>query len=306
MTALARPIPRHRLRPAPPFDFSLSLAFLGAFAPTAGEQALAGRALAKAVRIAGRTVAFEARDVGTVEAPELAVALRADAPLPSDVEAAALDRVRFFLSLDDDLRPFYALADGDPPFRALRDRRYGHHQVKFLTPFENACWAVLTQRTPAAAARAAKRRLSERFGGAVDAFGGTLLAFPAPGDLAGADAADLGALVGNARKGEALAGLADAFSRVDEAWLRSAPHDDVRAWLLGLRGIGPWSATFVMLRGLGRMERAVPEDPESVFARELLGAAARVYGLLDHAALREKAERYGPWQGYWAHYLRAG
>jgi len=74
----------------------------------------------------------------------------------------------------------------------------------------------------------------------------------------------------------------------------------VRDQLLGLPGIGPWSATFVLIRGLGRMEHAPPD-------KELLRAATRVYGHTgDEHELARLAAPYGPWQGYWAHYLRAG
>ena len=66
-----------------------------------------------------------------------------------------------------------------------------------------------------------------------------------------------------------------------------------------LPGIGPWSAMFVMIRGLGRTDEMPTE-------KEFLRAAARVYGgALDEKALVQLSDRYGPWRGYWAHYLRA-
>lgn len=293
----------HRLFPTAPFDFTRSLNFLKGFPPTQGEQNLEDQTLTKAVRANGRTVAFELRALGTIEAPKLACDLCADLPLSPEVERAALDRVRFFLSLDDDLRPFYKLAEHDPPFEKVVRTLYGYHQVKFLTPFENACWAVLTQRTPGHVARQLKRRLTETFGGAVETPNGTLWAFPEPADFA--DASALGELLGNARKGEYLAAVVRAFQGVDEGWLRAAPYDEVRAWLLGIRGVGEWSATFVLLRGLGRSEEALPESADGVFAKEMLRAAQGVYGELSYAELRAVAGRYGPWQGYWAHYLRA-
>ncbi|MFC4454817.1 hypothetical protein [Deinococcus sonorensis] len=295
----------HRLRPAPPFDFAQTLGFLRGFTPTSGEQALGEQTLSKAVRLQGRTVAFHVRSVGTVDAPDLACELSADQPLTSHQERLALERVRFFLSLDEDLRSFYRLARQDEAFQPLLRRLYGYHQVKFLTPFENACWAVLTQRTPAPVARAAKRRLVEAYGGSVTTAHGRLWAFPEPADLADVGAPDLGALVGNARKGEALAAVTNAFLQVDKGWLRSAPSAEVHAWLLGIRGLGPWSAAFVLLRGLGRMDSVLLDDPQTVLARELLAAATRVYGPVSVQVLQARAEAYGVWQGYWAHYLRA-
>ncbi len=59
-----------------------------------------------------------------------------------------MDRLGFYLSLQDDLRPFYAIADADPDFAPVARGLYGFQQVKFLTPFEHLCWAILTQRTP--------------------------------------------------------------------------------------------------------------------------------------------------------------
>jgi DNA-3-methyladenine glycosylase II len=56
------------------------------------------------------------------------------------------------------------------------------------------------------------------------------------------------------------------------------------------------------VRGLGRMDR-VPSGE-----KRLLAAASRLYGQglpLREEDLRRVAAPYGPWQGYWAHYLRA-
>ncbi len=294
---------QQRLFPTPPFDFARSLNFVGNFTPLQGEQGVLGQTLTRAVRVSGATVALTLRPGGTPERPELTCDLHAESALTPDTEQAALDRTRFFLSLDDDLRPFYTLAEGDPPFERVVRKLYGYHQVKFPTPFENACWAVLTQRAPPAAARQLKRRLTETFGGSVQTPRGVLWAFPEPADFG--DVGKLGELLGNARKGEYLAAVVRAFQEVNEGWLRDAPYDEVKAWLLGIRGVGEWSAAFVLLRGLGRMERTFPSDGDGVFARELLRAAEGVYGDISFEELRAVAERYGPWQGYWAHYLRA-
>jgi DNA-3-methyladenine glycosylase II len=43
--------------------------------------------------------------------------------------------------------------------------------------------------------------------------------------------------------------------------------------------------------------------------KPLIEAASRAYGHgrdLSRADLAQLAERYGPYQGYWAHYLRVG
>ncbi|MFB9991547.1 hypothetical protein ACFFLM_06145 [Deinococcus oregonensis] len=102
-----------------------------------------------------------------------------------------------------------------------------------------------------------------------------------------------------------MAAVVQAFGEVEEAWLRQGPPSEVRAWLRGIHGIGEWSASFVLLRGLGRMDGAVLDNSDSLFRRELMNAAANVYGPLGVEALSAHAHHYGVWQGYWAHYLRA-
>lgn len=287
------------LTPTPPFDFEKSLDFLGLFAPMEGEQTLAARALAKAVLVGGQIVVFEAAAAGSVEQPRLEYRLHSDGPIDDAVRRAAEDRIAFFLSLEDDLRPFYAAGLEDAAFAPLIRRLYGYHQVKFITPFENACWAVLTQRNPIPIAKTIKQALSEHYGASLELGGRRYWAFPDAARLAAADPAELLALAGNPRRAEYLLALAEAFSGADEAWLRCAPYAEVAAWLRAIKGMGPWSVTFVMLRGLGRMEQL------PVGEARLGQAAARVYGrALSAAELEAVAERYGAWKGYWAHYLR--
>jgi DNA-3-methyladenine glycosylase II len=157
---------------------------------------------------------------------------------------------------------------------------------------------VLAQRTPMPAARKAKRALVEHFGNRMRHDGRDFWAFPDAAQLAALDESALAALVGNARKARYLAGIVASYRRVDESYLRTGPYDQVERFLLGLPGIGPWSASFVLIRGLGRMER-LPLEPAS------LKAAERLYQepVSEHR-FAELAAPYGEQRGYWAHYLR--
>src|SRR4051794_14493037 len=289
------------LAPFPPFDFDKSLDFLGFFAPMEGEQTLAARALAKAVLLHGQIVVFEIAVSGSIEQPRLGYRLHSDQPIGDATRLAAEDRMAFFLSLHDDLRPFYAIGLDDPAFAPVIQRLYGYHQVKFLTPFENACWAVLTQRTPIPIAKQLKQALVERFGASLEIGDQRYAAFPEPARLAAADPAALLELVGNPRRVEYLQAVSAAFAGADEAWLRAAPYAEVEAWLRAIKGLGTWSTTFVLLRGLGRMEQLPAGEAR------LGQAAAQVYGrALSDQELAAVAERYGAYRGYWAHYLRVG
>jgi DNA-3-methyladenine glycosylase II len=291
------------LIPTSPFDFDKSLNFLGVFMPTKQEQTIDSHALAKAISIDGQIVVFQLISIGTIEKPQLEYTLFSAEPITEETQNAVVERMIFFLSLKDDLQPFYRIGREDADFAPIIELLYGYHQVKFLTPFENACWAVLTQRNPMKIAQKTKQALIERYGNHLEVNGIVYRAFPEPIQIAVADYDEILKLIRNDKRAEYLITTARAFSEADEEFLKTAPDEEVEAWLRNIKGIGEWSATFIMVRGLGRMEYLPLTETR------LLEAASKVYGHgkeLEREELKRLAERYGLWQGYWAHYLRVG
>lgn len=284
------------LQPVPPFDFAHSLAFLDMFPPTSREQTTSGD-LTKAFLVDRQPVAIRVTSSGTIAAPNLSLEVRMDTPITTELQASIVDRIGFYLSLDDDLRAFYELGQNDHAFAPVIELLYGYHQVKFPTPFECASWAILSQRTPMAVARRAKQALAAAFGRSIVIDGTEHWPFPEPATLAATTVAEIANVAHHERKAAHLHATTTAFAEADEAFLRHGPLDEVRAWLLGINGIGPWSASFILIRGLGRMN-------QSPIEAELERAAGLRYGPLSPALLAATAQRYGPWQGYWAHYLR--
>lgn len=281
-----------------PFEWAHSLRFIGSFPPGQGEQVIDGDRLVKAWRLAGQTVVAQ---IGPASGggPALDVTLASPEPVTDEARRAAADRVSFYLSADDDLGPFDETARRDPGFAPVAARLRGYHQVKFGSPAEQLVWAILVQRTPMRVAREAKLRLMRHLNEPVAAFGTESLPFPSLEQLAALPEAELAELAGSERKGTYLAGMVRGLLDIDESFLRHGDHEQVRQTLLTLPGIGPWSAVFVMIRGLGQTE-VLPQEPE------LIRAAAKAYGRsLTAADLIPLAEPYAPYQGYWAHYLRA-
>ena len=291
------------LIPTPPFNFDKSLNFLGVFMPTKQEQTISSHTLTKAISIDGQTIVFQLISIGTTENPQLEYTLFSTQPITEETQNAVVERMTFFLSLEDDLQPFYRIGQEDVDFSPIIELLYGYHQVKFLTPFENACWAVLTQRNPMKIAQKTKQVLIEKYGNHLDVNENVYWAFPEPIQIVVADESELLKVIRNDQRTEYLIATARAFSEVNEEFLKIAPDEEVEAWLRNIKGIGEWSATFIMVRGLGRMER-IP-----LTETRLLEAASKVYGHgeeLSRDDLKCLAERYGSWQGYWAHYLRVG
>jgi DNA-3-methyladenine glycosylase II len=289
------------LTPRAPFDYAKTLGFLYGFGPTAGEQALVIDSLTKALTLQGRAVAFEVRSTGTVEQPALAYTLFSEHVLSEAEHAAVADRISFFISLDEDLQPFYAIARRDPRFATVIEGLYGLHQPKFLSPFEIACWAVLGQRIPWRVAHKLKMALVERWGTSITLPGGSYAAFPEPQQLAAVKPEELTSVVRNERKVEYLQAVIQFFLTVDEHFLRYGDYEEVSACIRAIRGIGEWSSYFILLRGLGRMERV------SAIDRELGKAASHIYNNgqpLSTDQMQRLLDQYGAEQGHWAFYIR--
>jgi DNA-3-methyladenine glycosylase II len=282
------------LTPVPPFDLAKSLAFLEGFGPTRGEQDVAGGELTKAFECRGRAVLVRLRQEGAPDTPGLCYELLSDEPIDADVERAAVDRVRFFLSTDDDLSAFETKAQKDPAFAPLARRMRGLRHVKFPSPFEAACWGVINQRIGVSVARRMKDGLVQALGPRALAGGAARRAFPAADRVARAGETELGEILGNARKARAVAAVARAFAGVDERFLREAQIDVVRSWLLAIHGVGVWTSGFVLYRGLGRFDAA------SGLAPKLVEAAREVYGKESSKEdLLRICAGYGAWGGQW-------
>jgi len=282
------------LTPTPPFDFAHTLRFIGHFPATFGQQQLSEQTFTKAFMVKGETVVVEVQSTGTVTEPSLTYTLHSAQPASEDLRAAVADRVSFYLSLADDLRPFYELAKSDPVFAPIVERLYGFHQVKFPSPFENAVWAILSQRNTMTVSQQMKQRLTDKYGGLLTVNGKVYQAFPEAFALASAPPDEVRALVGNAQKAPYVLSAARAFADVDENFLRYGPYEDVSQWLLNIKGIGAWSSRFVLIRGLGRTEVSTDE-------KMLQSQVSKYYG---HTDIKRLAAHYGPYQGYWGFYVR--
>lgn len=294
MTTTRRPEEsRLRLDPVEPFDFEQSLAFLRGFLPCAGDQVCSTTTLTTGGYAGGAPFVAEVAegDGGS---------LTADVDwldAPGDLDAAGA-WLRGFLSLDDDLIGLYETARSDPPFGRIVEALYGYHHVRFTTPFEAACWAALSQRTPMAVSKRLKRALVEACGRVVDVDGGEVLLFPTP-EMVLADPDAVRRTIDHERKSKTLLAAADAFASED---LAALGDDGLRDRLAAVWGFGEWSSEFVALRGFGRLSD-IPRTE-----RRLREAVADVYGLESDAAtdadLDRLSEPYGPLAGYWAHYVR--
>ena len=268
------------------------------FTPTKGEQTLNNQSFTKAVYIEDQTLGFKLEDHGTVEKPVLIYTIFSDKTLEDDIKSELLDRINFYLSLEDDLKPFYRHGLGDKAFKSVINKLYGLHQVKFLTPFEGAGWAVLSQRISMKAAHTIKERLIRSVGDKITIEDVDYWTFPSAEQIQDLGLEKLTSILKNSRKSEYLFKVSESFAEVDEDFLRKGPVEEVKTWLLNIKGIGEWSAHLELIRGLGRMDELSGSD------RMHKKCAEKVYGQISESDLKRIEEGYEEYKGYWEYYLR--
>lgn len=289
------------LRPKPPFSFKHTLSFLEGFKADGVYKRIENGVLKQALLIDNCPVLMRLESSGTLENPRLKCELTSKTELSEELLALAESELRFYLGLDDDLLPFYALAEKDDAFKPVLESLYGYHLVKFPTVFSSVCWALVTQRTPNSFAfksvEALTHLLGKPFKDEKD-----YTTFPTPESFLTKGAAEkILKATNNTRKTERLIPLARQFLESDKQFLRTAPYEKVYRWLKKLPGLGEWSVDYIMLRGLGRAERTPWTDTW------LLEAISRVYtgGLrISKGDARKLAEGYGWYQGWWVHYMK--
>jgi DNA-3-methyladenine glycosylase II len=289
------------IRPVAPFDLSLTLDFLRGFGPTRGEQEVGAHEATKAFMVAGRPVAIRVRGSGGGrEHPVLGVQLFADRALDDGEAREARSRVEALLTTYEDLTPFYARAAEDVAYAPLVCVLRGLHHVRFPSAFEAACWGVINQRIGLGAARRMKEALVRRAGASIVVGGVEHWAFPEPRAVLELGERVLARLAPGGRRAAALVAVSRAFAQVPAGFLKKGPVDEVRAWLRAIHGVGAFTSSFVLYRGLGRFDGAVAPSPK------LVAAAERQYRRsLGARGVARLADGYGEWGGLWMLYLWA-
>jgi DNA-3-methyladenine glycosylase II len=183
--------------------------------------------------------------------------------------AHALALVRRILGVDRELTHFDRAAARMAWLRPLALRMRGVKPPRYPTLWEALVNAIAFQQVSLHAASAIVRRLIITFGQPIESEGTLAYLFPSAEQVLGAEDGTLHATGLSASKLATLrrAGEALASGALDEAMLEERSSEDAAALLRQIKGIGPWTATVILLRGLGRLD-VFPMNDTSV-ARNL-------------------------------------
>lgn len=214
--------------------------------------------------------------------------------------ASALERLRWALALDEDLRAFQRAFRDDPLIGPSVRARPWLRVLRAPDPFQALAWAICEQLIEYERAVAIERRLVRRLGrrcpqtGLRDAPSPQAIAAAAPAEFQEMDLAGARALTLIRVARETIRGRLD---------LHDSEHEQVWRRLRAIPGVGSWTIAMFALHGQGRHDLAPAGDVG------LLKLVGRVRSGGDPYARASEAEvlgflaPYGKWAGLAAMHL---
>ncbi|MBD5634189.1 MAG: DNA-3-methyladenine glycosylase 2 family protein, partial [Candidatus Eremiobacteraeota bacterium] len=159
-------------------------------------------------------------------------------------------------------RRFERAAEAIPWLRDLVRATRGVRAPRYATLWEACVNAIVFQAVSLFAATAVLGRTIAALSTPRTYGGATVYPFPSPETLLACDDAPLRAAGLSFAKIAALRAVATALAdgRLDEAMLERLPTPEASAMLCTFRGIGPWTAAVILLRGLGRLDQFPMND----------------------------------------------
>jgi DNA-3-methyladenine glycosylase II len=278
------------ISPQGPFDLATAQDFAGGFAPGLGGDTT--------VSDHGILMTFPIEDGSGSAAVDLRQdtdgRLRGEVYGTSDVASAAAQAAHS-LSLDVDGSAWPMVGERDPVVGRLQAQYGMLRPVCFYSPYEAATSFVIGARISMRQGARIKAWLAEHAGDAIELSDGrSVHAFPRPAVLHDVDAVPGLA----AEKVRRLQGIAEAAmaGELSTARLRSMPAEAALAELQRLPGVGPWTASGILMRGAG--------TPDTLPLDDAIGRAAiQRYHELPAAPSDEAwlaiAERWRPYR-MWA------
>lgn len=211
--------------------------------------------------------------------------------------------IRDWFDLDTDLTDFYVVAGHDDILHSLVDKFAGLRLVGMPDFYEAITWGILGQEINLGYTYTLKRRFTERFGESLTYQGQHYWIYPQPDVVAQSSPDELLQLGLTHRKVEYLLGVSAKIAKHEiskDDYQKYANAGQAEKAMTKLRGIGPWTANYVLMRCL-RMGDAFPMADIG-----LLNGIKKIQGLSgkpDRQYLLKLKSRWGRWASYATFYI---
>ena len=223
----------------------------------------------KAVLLDGVPVLFDVR----LGADAAACRIEADGALGEGTRALAQEALRNILALRIDPAPFAEFVRDDAVFGPLVQRQPGLRIVQSGTVFEALTWAIIGQQINLPFAISLRRTFIEQAG---RRHSSGLWCYPEAADVARLDLETLTSRKFSRAKAETLLRVARMAAEGELLLRQDDDPERAGAALLAVKGIGPWTVNYTLLRGYGYADCSLHGDVavRSAIGR-LTGAAAK-------------------------------
>ena len=286
----------------PPYSFYWAMEYLWSSPSTVLENVDPDAGLQRMLRLDGIPVLLVLRSESEdVEHPALFVEIQSDRKISRVIRDAGLNWARNTLNLDQNPRDFLALGKQDAPLRQLQERFRGMRPVRIASPYESLIWAIIGQQIHVAFARRLKCRFLEHYGDQILMGGQPYPVFPEPEQVIRAGQQELAALQFSRQKSGYIAAVSAALvdGRINFDAIHALPPEQAISHLMKFRGVGRWTAEYVLMRGLGY--------PDCIPAADigLRKVAGDLYGLGRTASekeVRDITEQFHGWRSWIAFY----
>jgi len=210
--------------------------------------------------------------------------------------------LRRMFGLSQDVARFERQYAEHPQLGALLVSQAGLRVPLTATPFEALTWAITGQQISVAVAVSLRRKLISAVG---IRHSGGLLCYPTAAQVAALNLETLRQAGFSASKSQTLltlSGLIVADQLPLDAWLHTLPIELIRQRLLAVRGIGPWTVDYSLLRGFGWLDGSLHGDV--AVRRGIQRLLASPEQISEAQAQRWLAE-FAPWRALVAAHLWA-
>lgn len=205
--------------------------------------------------------------------------------------------------LGQELGDFYEIASQDKVLQQIAHKYYGLRIICIPDLFEALTWAIIGQQINLTFAYTLKKRFVESFGECITFEGYTFWVFPTLEKIAAIDVNEIRNLQFTVRKAEYIIGVAKAMTNgtlTKEDLLQKQDYQQMKKSLISFRGVGAWTADYVMMKCLHNPSAFPIADVGLHLALKLQLGLDRKPTIEE---IREMETNWEGWQAYATFYL---
>lgn len=204
--------------------------------------------------IENKPVKVRVEQNNSINNPEILISI--NAPITKATQEKIKHTIDRMLGLEKNLHDFYSIAKKNTCFSPLVTQFSGIKPPRFSSIFEALINAISCQQISLDAGLQIQNRLAQHVGMSIHNQNEVFYAFPTPQDVSYCSTIELKKIGYSARKSETIIHLASAIKEDPAAFdhLENKSNDEIINFLCQFKGVGRWTAEYVLLSGLGRME----------------------------------------------------